>query len=95
MNLDDAKSVGELVVFIGLGGYTAWKARKAEKQTVATGNGFARFVKESLVRLEMGQKRNDEANVRIEKKIDDHVASHADADVHGRRWRTLRDVNEL
>lgn len=95
---DDASAIGQGAAYVALGAigaYGAWKARKAEKQTIATGNGFARFVKESLVRLESGQKRNDEANVRIENKIDNHIASHADADVHARPRRILRDVNEL
>lgn len=82
MSPDDARSLGELLTFVVLGGYTAWKARKAAKQTVATGNGFARFVKDSLVRLEAGQRRSDAADKRIENKIDTHLQSHADADVH-------------
>jgi hypothetical protein len=82
MNLDDARSLGEFLAVVVLGGFASWKANKAAKQTVATGNGFARFVKESLIRLEAGERRSQQADERIEKKIDDHIQSHADADVH-------------
>lgn len=86
MSPDDARSLGELLTFVALGGYTAVKARKAAKQTVATGNGFARFVKESLVRLEAQGRRT-------EQKIDLHIQSHADADVH--RGRVSHDIPDL
>lgn len=75
MTADDLKSIGEVAAFLLLGGYTAWKSHKAAKQTVATGNGFAKFVKEHLTEIK------DQVG-RTEKKIDDHIASHADADVH-------------
>jgi hypothetical protein len=105
MNLDDATAIGQGVAYAAVAAasaYGAWKARKAEKaagsskeaaQKAAklsepTGNGFAKKVTESLERIE---KKGD----RTEQLLIEHIASHADADVHNRRRRILRDVNEL
>lgn len=88
---DDWRSIGEIVGLVGLGLYTAWKARKAEKYAKPTGNGFAISVKESLRRIE-------EKVDRTERKVDHHIAAHADADVSARSKptrRVLRNVNEL
>lgn len=88
MSPDDARSLGELVVLGALGGYTAWKSRKAAKQTVATGNGFAKFVKDSLTEIKTEVKATN-------KKIDDHLQAHANADVMNRPRRSNRDLTEL
>ena len=78
MNADLLRTLGEAAVFILVGGYTAIKARNAEKQTKATGNGFANDVRRSLRRVE-------DAVTRTERKIDDHVAAHATAELRHRR----------
>lgn len=70
MDLETWRSLGEVAVFLALGGYAAVRAHRADKQTRGTGNGFAHSVRESLDR--------------IEKKIDDHVAAHADAEIKRR-----------
>lgn len=89
MSPEDWRALGEIVGLVSLGGYTAWKARKAEKYAKPTGNGFAKSVKDSLARIEKAQKRTEE-------KIDHHIAAHADAEVASHKpRRILRDVNEL
>lgn len=73
-------------------------AQKAVELAEPTGNGFAKKVVEKLERLEAGQIRNDKSNARVEKKIDDHVTAHANADVAGHAVhprRVLRNVREL
>lgn len=86
-------------------GYGAWQNRQAKKAaqkaaelSAPTGNGFAAKVMEKLERLETGQIRNDKANARVEKKLDDHIAAHANAEIAGHAShprRVLRNVNEL
>ena len=93
MTPDDWRSIGEIAVLAALGGYGAWKARKAEKYAKPTGNGFAVSVKESLRRIE-------EKVDRTERKVDHHIAAHADAELASRKparptRRILRDANEL
>lgn len=68
---DTWRGIGELAVFVGLGGYTAWKARRADQQTRSTGNGWAKDVKDRLDR--------------IEDKLDEHLRDHADAGLFRRR----------
>lgn len=87
MTPDDWRSLGEIAVLAALGGYGAWKARKAEKYAKPTGNGFAISVKESLRRIE-------EKVDRTERKVDHHIASHADADVARRPAGRLRNVSK-
>lgn len=80
MNLDLWQAVGGLAVFVGVGvtsGYSAWKSRNADKQTKATGNGFAKDVTNGLDRIE---KKID----RTERKIDRHLEAHADAGIRRR-----------
>lgn len=81
MSPDLWQSLGELAVFVGVGGYAAWKARNADKQTKSTGNGFAKDVTNGLDRIE---KKID----RTEQKIDRHLEAHADAGLD--RPRLLR-----
>lgn len=90
MSPDDWRALGEIVGLVSLSGYTAWKARKAEKYAKPTGNGFAKSVKDSLARIEQKVERTEE-------KIDHHIAAHADAEVANRPQprRVLRNVNEL
>lgn len=90
MSPEDWRALGEVVGLVGLGLYTAWKARKAEKYAKPTGNGFAKSVKDSLARIEQKVDRTED-------KIDHHIAVHADAEVASRPKprRVLRDVNEL
>lgn len=74
MSLDDLRTLGEsggVLLVLVVSAYSGWKARRADQQTRSTGNGFAKEVKDSLRR--------------IEKKIDDHIDAHADADVARRR----------
>lgn len=72
-----------------------WAARKTRKTaekavelSAPTGNGFAGRVTASLIRIEAAQ-------ARTEQKLDHHLQAHADADVHNRPRRILKDVNEL
>ena len=58
-----AKDAGVAAAFI----FTSWQSFRANKQTKATGNGFAKHVKESLDR--------------IEGKIDRHIEDHAESDL--------------
>jgi hypothetical protein len=89
MNPDDWRALGEVAGLTGLGLYTAWKARKAEKYAKPTGNGFAASVKESLRRIEHKVERTEE-------KVDRHIEAHAEAHVAKLKpRRVLRDVNEL
>ena len=99
MNIEDATAVGQGLAWVAVAvasGYGAWKARTASKSagdskdaaqkaaelSAPTGNGFAKSVKDSLER--------------IEKKIDDHISAHANAEVASHRpRRILKDVNEL
>lgn len=62
--------LGDVAVQVGAGAaflFTSWQSFRANKQTKATGNGFAKHVKESLDR--------------IEGKIDRHIEDHAEADL--------------
>lgn len=63
-------------------------AQQAVDQTVATGNGFAKTVTTALVRIE-------EQGVRTEKKIDDHIATHAQAAMLGRPRKVAHDIPDL
>jgi hypothetical protein len=85
---DDIKTVAEVVVLATIGGYGAWKARKAEKQTVSTGNGFAKHVMDDLAEIKDELKNTN-------KKLDHHIQAHADADIAGRPRVSLEDVNDL
>jgi len=69
---DTIQQVGELITLLALGGYTAWKAHKADKQTKATGNGFARHVRDSLERIE---KKADATNALMVEHLSDHAGS--------------------
>jgi hypothetical protein len=102
MNIDieSWQAIGGAVAIVATAVWSridAYKTKKAAKRAVElstpTGNGFAKFVKESLIRIELTQNRT-------EKKIDDHLTAHANADVanHGpsaHARRILRNVNEL
>ena len=85
---DDVKTVGEIVVLGVIGGYGAWKARRAAKQTVSTGNGFAKHVMDDLAEIKAELKNTN-------RKLDHHIQAHADADVAGRPRVSLEDVNDL
>lgn len=96
IDIESWQAIGGAVGILVTTGYGAWQnrqtkkaARRAVKLSEPTGNGFARLVQESLVRIEATQRRT-------EKKIDDHITAHANADVASHRpRRVLRDVNEL
>lgn len=47
--------------------FAGWQSFRANRQTKATGNGFAKHVKDSLRR--------------IEDKIDRHIEDHAESDL--------------
>lgn len=79
--------VGAGVAFI----FTSWQAyranrnaHRANQQTKATGNGFAKHTAESLARLEQFALEGKEADRRIEGKIDRHIEDHAEADLRRR-----------
>lgn len=56
----------------------AHKADAAAQNTQATSNGFAKTVLGALVRIE-------DAGIRTETKIDNHIETHAEADILRRR----------
>lgn len=65
-----------------------WEARKTRKQadkavelSRPTGNGFAKQVTDALAR--------------IESKVDNHIATHAEADVLNKPRRPKRELTEL
>lgn len=102
INLENWQAIGGAIgvlLIAAWGRIDSYKTKKAAKKaaelSAPTGNGFAKKVMDKLERLESGQVRNDKANARIEKKIDDHIAAHADAEIASRPRRILRDVNEL
>lgn len=74
MDSDTWQTLGAGGALLLVGGYNALKARRAAKQTESTGNGFAHTVTSALTRIEskVGS---------VERKIDDHIAVHAEADV--------------
>lgn len=100
MNIDieSWQAIGGAVAIVGTAAYNRWESRKTRKVaekavelSEPTGNGFARLVKESLVRIEATSRRT-------EKKVDDHIAAHANAEVAGHAAhprRVLRNVREL
>jgi FtsZ-interacting cell division protein ZipA len=84
IDLESWQAIAGAVAIVTTTVYNRWESRKTRKVaeravelSEPTGNGFARLVKESLVRIEAQGRRT-------EKKIDGHIASHADADVHRR-----------
>lgn len=61
--------------------FTGWQSYRANKQTKATGNGFAKHTAESLAELKelaIDSKRGLE---RVEGKIDRHIEDHAESDL--------------
>lgn len=74
ISADDIKTLFEVLALGAIGIYTAIKSRRAAKQTVSTGNGFAKHVIDGLeeIKTELG-KTNE--------KLDHHLQAHADADV--------------
>ena len=74
---DTIQQLGELITLLVLGGYTAWKAHKADKQTKATGNGFAKHVRESLDRIERKADKTHDLMV-------EHLADHSGSDLSHR-----------
>jgi hypothetical protein len=68
------KSVGEVIVLLSLGGFTAWKAHKADKQTKGTGNGFAAHVKGALADIKDEQRE-------LRGLLTEHLADHAGSDL--------------
>ena len=56
-------------------------AEKAVELSAPTGNGFAKTVTDALVR--------------IENKVDGHIAAHAEADVLNKPRRVKRELTEL
>lgn len=94
INLENWQAIGGaigILLIAAWGRIDAYKTKKAAKKaaelSAPTGNGFAKRVTASLVRIEAAQ-------ARTEQKLDHHLQSHADADVATPR-RILRNVNEL
>lgn len=86
-----AAAVALLVVTV----HNKWESRKTRKSaqravelSEPTGNGFARTVKDSLVRIEAAQERT-------ELKIDDHLKTHAEAHVLNHPRKGKRELTEL
>jgi len=95
IDLENWQAIGGAVAIVATAVYNRWEARKTRKAankavelSAPTGNGFAASVKESLAEI---KKQNN----RTEKLLINHIAAHADADIHNHPRRVLRDVNEL
>lgn len=65
-----AKDAGMAAAFL----FTSFQAFRANKQTKATGNGFAKHMKEGLDRIEVKLDA-------VEGKIDRHIEDHAESDL--------------
>lgn len=74
----DYQTLGLVAGNLTLVGWGAFQAHKANKQTKATGNGFARHVKDDLAEIKQGLGR-------VEGKIDRHIEDHAEADLRRRK----------
>lgn len=98
IDLENWQAIGGAVGILAVAIYNRWEGRKTRKAaqkavelSAPTGNGFAKRVTASLIRIEAAQ-------ARTEGKIDDHIAAHANADVAGHTAhprRVLRNVREL
>lgn len=78
MTLDNWQALGSVLAVCLIGAYNAVQARRANKQTQSTGNGFARHVKESLVEIRAEQRRQRDLLV-------GHIADHAESDLRRNR----------
>lgn len=70
MTPEDWQILGSGIALTLTGAYTAWKSRAAERQTRATGNGFAGDVTISLDRICRKLDVADARMERIETKLD-------------------------
>lgn len=115
MNSDDLRNIGEVAGYLVIGGFIAWKAHKAEKRaseakdeaekakdfSEPTGNGFAKYVKDSLAQLKEAANESHVATERIEARqqqdsglLYSHIQAHANADVlKGARHESPSDPN--
>jgi hypothetical protein len=116
VSAEDWRQIGEVVGYITVGLFVAYKAHKAERNAAAAnvnsaaakvnsadakmnaqeardfaapvGNGFARYVKDSLACLQNSAAEQKQATERIELRqqqdstmLYDHIKAHANADV--------------
>lgn len=102
MTGDDWQKIGEVAAYALLGGLVTYKAHRAEMQakkakenaasardfSEPTGNGFAKYVKDSLACLQESATDQRQATERIELRqsqsdnlLYDHIRAHANADV--------------
>lgn len=77
MDSSTVQQVGGIALLLGIGAYNSWQSRQAAKQTKATGNGFAKHVRESLARIE--RKSDATHDLMVE-----HLADHAGSDLSRR-----------
>ncbi len=85
MSPDNWQTLGQVAALIVLGGYTAIKARRAEKQTRSTGNGFAGYVQDDLRALLEHGVHLDKRFDRLEARLDQHFQWHSEAERKVRR----------
>lgn len=95
VDIENWQAIGGAVAIVATAVYNRWESRKTRKTaekavelSAPTGNGFAKRVTASLIRIEAAQ-------ARTEQKLDHHLQAHADAEIASRPRRILRDVNEL
>jgi hypothetical protein len=97
LDLEQWQFYGAAAAALAFGAHTKWttyKTKKAAQRVETTlgqspmSNGFAKKVTEALSRIEDNQ-------ARTERKIDNHLAAHADAHVHSGPGRIKRELTEL
>jgi hypothetical protein len=70
MTPDQITTLGQTIGFLVIGGYAAWKAHRSDRQTRATGNGFADFVKAELASISRRVDEQGARLVRMEDRLD-------------------------
>lgn len=115
MNADDIRTIGQIIGYAIVGAFIAWKVHKTEKRAEEakeeaekaknfaepTGNGFAKYVKDSLAELKDAANESRIATERIEARqqqdsglLYSHIQAHANADVlKGARHESSPDPN--
>lgn len=71
MTADLLQALGEVAALGGIGGVAAWKAWRADKQTRATGNGWANEMRERLARIETEVRAT---NGRLDRHLEHHAS---------------------
>jgi hypothetical protein len=74
LTLDNWQTIGSIVAVAAIGVYNAVQARRANKQTQATGNGFAQHVRSELGDIKDGLRT-------VEGLVIRHLEDHAESDL--------------